>query len=430
MPRTFRSPRRVGFLLAWAALLLAPSAAHGAFAVRAIELDDADGRIATSKLLEYFNLARCRCDHPVKVIVRITPDLAAKGRLRIVSGQSCLTTTDNKIKPECRVLFAGKLNEQRTDLFIDTSAAQLMTKSGGSCEASEELDYTISVFTDVDDEKWTENASKLTYSVDTKRPVAPSAAKNSDGTTRAPEAGESLVKVSFEQPTTSAEKNVKYQLLCERVKDGQPVLASPPGAEYKTRALLKQCRGSATTSDGGSPRADSRAADAAPRDGGVAEAGTKEAGATEAGPRDAGTPDQAALSPDASSSLPTGIAELDPRYICSAGFQSAGSYDIAGLENGLAYRFYVVSIDQRGNPSLPAELGEATPHLEEDLWERYKRKGGQAEGCAVSEGRGGARQTVVSVASLLLASLVLGGVWLARRTTRRRRAGAAKKDAP
>lgn len=73
--------------------------------------------------------------------------------------------------------------------------------------------------------------------------------------------------------------------------------------------------------------------------------------------------------------------ESGPReaFVCAESQQGSASVTVLGLENGTEYTFYVVSVDDAGNPSAIETVGKATPSPEEDLWERYKRSGGIAD---------------------------------------------------
>lgn len=65
---------------------------------------------------------------------------------------------------------------------------------------------------------------------------------------------------------------------------------------------------------------------------------------------------------------------------CADAVSGPDSVTVLGLENGIRYEFFVVSIDAARNASEPVSVGTAVPAPEEDLWERYKRQGGDAEG--------------------------------------------------
>jgi hypothetical protein len=60
--------------------------------------------------------------------------------------------------------------------------------------------------------------------------------------------------------------------------------------------------------------------------------------------------------------------------------QTESPITVNGLEDGVEYNFYVVSIDKARNPSTLTSVGSAKPQKAEDLWERYKRSGGKSDG--------------------------------------------------
>ncbi len=89
--------------------------------------------------------------------------------------------------------------------------------------------------------------------------------------------------------------------------------------------------------------------------------------------------------PDAAFTSPrdlcgAGEALVSESFVCAEASGATDSVTVLGLENGVTYHFYVVAIDAFGNPSDPADAGEATPAPELDLWEVYKKNGGTADG--------------------------------------------------
>jgi len=154
-------------------------------------------------------------------------------------------------------------------------------------------------------------------------------------------------------------------------------------------------------------------------DGGVTDGGTSDAGGVaDAGVADAGIVDTGARDgarDGASGDGATGAVDiLDPRFVCSSSQSGAGSISVGGLQDDVEYRFYAVAIDDARNPSEPVELGTATPAKEEDLWERYKRSGGQAGG--------GCQLGGVTPIGIVAPLLLLGLVALHHRHRRHRRA--------
>jgi hypothetical protein len=389
-------------LLASLLVLLTPSRGHAQSSVITLLETGTNSTIDDSRINKYFNTARCSCKSGLRIVIKPSVYTAlASGYLRVVVGKgtACLDPSSKAIKTDCAQLYSEKiqtLNTQKLEISVYTDANSLMR---GAC-SDEEDTYTFFVYTDDNaDNQWDEQA-KLSYTVDTKPPGSPKGS--------GVKAGENLVEVSFAGPgetsstssdagtSTVTDPNIKgYQVLCEKL-DGTPGLANPPSPEYETAGNL--C-GSASTQDGGvkveagatkeagvagyglKPRAAGDAGSDATADAGVVEAGAREAGAREAGAKDAGPSDaRVEASAKDSGTSSTGLAGLDKAYVCSAREQSAGSVRVSGLENGVAYRFHVISIDLLGNPSAPVLVGTATPELAEDLWERYKRSGGKSEG--------------------------------------------------
>ena len=115
-----------------------------------------------------------------------------------------------------------------------------------------------------------------------------------------------------------------------------------------------------------------------------------------------------------------GVLLQDERFICSSVNSATGKVTIKPLENGVTYRFWVVSFDEAQNVTDPVSLGTATPSPTEDLWERYKRSGGAATGSYCS----------INAPAMpywpLLALVLLFVVRACRRSTPRRRRGSRK----
>jgi hypothetical protein len=82
------------------------------------------------------------------------------------------------------------------------------------------------------------------------------------------------------------------------------------------------------------------------------------------------------------SGLPFPFANLDTALICTGPINVSGtSYAsrITGLMNGNTYQFVVLSIDNYGN-ATPSGVLTAVPQPVEDLYRRYRDKGGTASG--------------------------------------------------
>jgi hypothetical protein len=101
---------------------------------------------------------------------------------------------------------------------------------------------------------------------------------------------------------------------------------------------------------------------------------------------------------------PSGIADLDPRYLCSNLVTGQGAR-ISPLANGATYEFHVVAVDAQRNASNPVPLGTAVPEVTEDFYGRYVRAGGTADGgfCSMGAARPGWGVAAIVVCALALA---------------------------
>ncbi|MBW2733022.1 MAG: hypothetical protein JRH20_11575 [Deltaproteobacteria bacterium] len=422
-------------------VLSALPASAQTFSVTAVELRKDDGKVLIESELTrtYFNRAKCQCARPLRVTLRIIPDIsgADKDRISVVVGTgTCINTNDGSITTDsCRVLFTDFVYNLRSDIDVAISEGEEESREPTVADlmldrCTEDLAVNLYIFKGLDNALTDITPTPVTFSADGLQPTSPTSDK-------APEPGEGIVSVHFTSGSDT-EPNARYQVLCERVDNNAPGLTNPPSAGYEVTD--PECISVATT-DGGVV-ADGGVDGAGVVDAGVADAGVDGA-LTDAVPDDAvpddAVPDDGATTDtltdtttpaadavaemttdttaDTTDNTPaTGITALDPRFVCSEASPSDGELTVKGLDNNVPYRFYVVAIDEHENASAPILLGEATPVLAEDLWERYKRSGGSATGgfCAVGS-RGSASAMVL--AGLPLFGLLLFGL------IRRRRAG-------
>ena len=77
--------------------------------------------------------------------------------------------------------------------------------------------------------------------------------------------------------------------------------------------------------------------------------------------------------------LPVNLAALSPLTLCGETGGTQSGVRVSDLENGVAYRLVLLSIDDARNVTA-TDLGEHTPAPVEDAWEYYKNQGGHAEG--------------------------------------------------
>lgn len=77
--------------------------------------------------------------------------------------------------------------------------------------------------------------------------------------------------------------------------------------------------------------------------------------------------------------LPIELEELNSMTLCGETGATQTGVRISGLENDVAYRLVLLSIDNARNVTA-TDLGEHTPAPVEDAWEYYQNQGGHAEG--------------------------------------------------
>jgi len=348
---------------------------------------------------EFFNQGNCECEIPMALEVTLTGDYQTPNyKFQIVAGQACLNTTDSTIKSSCTVLFPEiRYNawKKATWTITEVDGAKLTAKvlMGGICSSQDRTSFDIALYAEpAGDAVWVQDATKLGYTVDT---VVPAQVKNASL-----KAGEGQVTISFDAPysttssgdagtTTSGETDIKYQVLCEKA-DGTTAFGSPASAGYDICTTESSTPDASTAADGSTgtaapwpwpkPRAgdggsdgivDGPVSDGPVADTGAVDAGVSDRAVADSTPVDGGTPD--------SGTSTSGALSLNPKFVCSDTQDSASSIVVSSLTNDERYRFYMVTIDKARNPSTPLLVGEDTPVLAEDLWERYKRLGGTAE---------------------------------------------------
>ena len=381
----------------FALVLLGAGPATAQFAVNEIQLydpdPDPDAKLSDYQITnEFFSKANCECRKSVRIRLRINIDRQNTNKFFVVAGSgTCIDTNQNAISANCLpVLKEGRIDQQAQDIEITTGSdgVTVYDLMQGNCSADQQL--SIYVFTG--QENAITPAGTLAFTADGTAPTAP--VKDGD-----PSPGEELVSLKF-QAGSSTETGVRYQILCEEANTGQPGFANPTGAGYS------YCANPQSSSDGGVGLDGGGEVDSGVPDHGVPDQGAPDFGVAD-GPTDSSPVDASADSSTVQDSGSSGgsITSLDPRFVCSSTLTSAGSAEIGGLNNGVKYRFYVVAFDLHGNASSPVLLGEATPLLAEDLWERYKRAGGPATGgyCNVAN--------TSAPPWLLLGLLALGLLW-------------------
>jgi hypothetical protein len=339
------------------------------FTVDSIILRDPDegGTLGENELSEFFNRARCRCKTLVPVEFRLSFQDGGESRpVTVVAGQGDCLDADNNIdtrtcsEPEGE--FPSEMENQFGDIETNFAANELMATD--TCDDVGEDEITLSVFVDQDGTWQRLGEPGATYTRDVDPPSAPQLA--SDASEREPQAGDGRLTVRFEVASDSKTDTKHYQLLCvEMSSDGTEVIG--PWSEQVQTAAFISAQGLCGATD----------ADA---DGQSAENVGDGQSAVDAG---AGA-DVGAEATTGSTSEPPRPANLlsyrENPYVCSRRLSSAGAISIAGLQNGTRYGVWVVAIDQAQNPSEPRWIGSGVPSSVEDLWERYSRLGGKADG--------------------------------------------------
>lgn len=93
-------------------------------------------------------------------------------------------------------------------------------------------------------------------------------------------------------------------------------------------------------------------------------------------------------------------------WVCAEATEGSASVTVTGLNDHQRYSFWVVAFDGHHNPSLLSNVSQATPSPEEDLWERYQRSGGTADGVGCSSvGPPGASGLVLLVLTALMVTV-------------------------
>ena len=147
--------------------------------------------------------------------------------------------------------------------------------------------------------------------------------------------GEEAIVLSWDIPESRGEDIRDIQILCARV-DGEPI-EGPPASGPRYLTAMAACG----ADDGTHP--------------------VSTTGETEQG------------------DLPDDLYNLEESAICGNAAGTDTSVRVEGLENDVAYRLVVVSVDESRNASA-VDIGEFMPAPVEDAWENYKNNGGNADG--------------------------------------------------
>ncbi len=183
---------------------------------------------------------------------------------------------------------------------------------------------------------------------------------------------ESAVNIAWTAASGNITDIAYYQVLCAD-PEGNPVTTSPPAARYQTPSSL--C-GAAETANlcPASVGDSSRTGPIVNLDAGFLDAGV-----------DAGTVASCGPPPP---TLPTGLATLDPAFICGESTDAtATSIRVEGLNDNVPYTVELVVIDLAGNVAGAYFTSTLTPKPVTDFWEDIHDRGGDIKGglCLIAE---------------------------------------------
>lgn len=312
--------------------------------------------------IDFFNHAHCQCAHE-----GLAPDgpessgtFQAELRLldlgyqfasddaKLVVGTNC--DNDDQMLRKCvEIATIADVNiDLRSAPEYTIRSSDFMFPGRNGCERSDGASNIYLTFDDRNDGLIDETIT-VDYPFDAKPPPLP---KNIRATP-----GEDAINVRWDPLESQQSEVYGFQVLCAKA-DGSPAFTSPRDQpEYDTPFTL--C-GSTTPVELFPPEGDTPTVDAGPGD--TPDAGTEP---------DAGTVRAA--------DLPDWMANLDQRYICGWAGPTEKSVRISGLENGVAYRVALLSVDDARNV-VARDLGEVTPQAVTDFWEDYHDQGGSADG--------------------------------------------------
>jgi hypothetical protein len=202
--------------------------------------------------------------------------------------------------------------------------------------------------------------------------------------------GDSAINLQWTNPPQNAFSPKLYQILCSD-DAGNPITSSPPAALYSTcnngvlerRTLPSGGSVGGTGADAGTTTLDAGVrASRAPQ---MMQSHTVEPQAPAM--LDMATTD---MTTTPSSDMATNpvtfapLAGLDRKYVCTDQIAATNnSVRISNLQNNKHYHFVVVAVDLYGNPT-PSSDAAGTPKPVEDLYRRYRDKGGAPGGCFIA----------------------------------------------
>jgi hypothetical protein len=318
--------------------------------------------------IDFFNYAHCQCAH--EELLPNDPESSGifKVELRLLDLSYQFASDDAKLvvgtNCDSEELTSRKCVEIDTiaDVALDLRSApeysirssDLMFPAVDGCDQKAGTSNVWLTF-DAENDGLIDASITADYPFDAEPPPLP---KNIRATP-----GEDAINVRWDPLESQQSEVYGFQVLCGRA-DGAPAFASPKDdPEYDTPFLL--C-GSTAPLDLFPDPGTTPGVDAGPGE-----------------EPDAGADTDAGVPPDGNTvratDLPDWMANLDERYICGWAGSTEKSVRITGLENGVAYRVALLSVDDARNV-VARDLGEVTPQAVTDFWEDYHDQGGSADG--------------------------------------------------
>jgi hypothetical protein len=322
-------------------------------------------------LWNYFNLAHCRCgkSQPGFVESQFAYELTLQNpnmtpfnpdrTLEIWVGAQCDSTVPGMRESTCHPIdmdhsgvgatFTLAGIQQTNGVTLSIPVYDLMTpvrasaKDRPECVPTEQ-DGTVWAIGKIADGTTPDYFLPKIIKIDSKAPEFPTGFRAFGG-------DESIV-ISWTPPVSTADV-YGYQALCARAEDDTPAKTSGrPDQRYMTELSL--CGGGQSVDLG---------------------AGTAIAISED-------MPADPVMVP------PPGLDNLDPSFLCGEAFSpTATSIRIDGLENGVAYKVVLLSVDKFQNASGTFFTSTLTPIPSTDFWEDIHARGGKADGglCLLAE---------------------------------------------
>ncbi len=295
-----------------------------------VRLPDGSGDFTATNATEienFFGSARCDCSSSGTANQSFGIRLTLSGVAAVASqpievwvGNGCDTADDTLRAQNCEQLSSINSDDLSSMPTVVIPTHTFMYP-GDSCQETEGVSgvYTL---VDADGNGEYEETFNIDISFDTQPPPL------AENISVAP--GESSALISWDLPTTNTTDIAFFQALC--ATSGSAVSRiNPPTAQYDTTEQL--CTVTTTIP----------------------------------------------ISGNSAGTLPAGLAELQPAFLCGETSGASTSLRISSLANETEYDIVLVSVDDAGNFAA-IDLGQVTPTPVKDFWELYQQNGGEAEG--------------------------------------------------